>query len=48
MDETVVWNNMVCNTTVEIIWSKEVPIKLAGHDKVCVLVCLTGKADGSK
>ena len=39
---------MVSNTTVEKTGSKEVPMKSTGHDKVCVSVCLAGKADGSR
>ena len=48
MDETAVWNDMVCNTTVEKTGSKEVNMKSTGHDKVPVSVCLTGKADGTR
>ena len=48
MDKTPFWNDMVSNTNVEKTGSKEVPMKLTGHDKVCVSVCLTGKADGTR
>ena len=48
MDETAVWNDMVSNTIIQNIGSKEVNIKSTGHDKVCVSVCLTGKADGTR
>ena len=48
MDETAVWNGMVSSTTVEKIGSKEVNVKSTDHDKVCVSVCLTGKADGTR
>ena len=34
--------------TVEVTGSKEVPVKLTVHSKICVLVCLMGKANGSK
>ena len=43
--EKSVWNNMVSNTTVEKIGSKEVPMILTGHNKVCVSVCLIETAD---
>ena len=48
MDKTVVWNDMVSNTTVKIICSEEVPAKLTGYNKVRIFVFLTGKAVGSK
>lgn len=48
MEEKVAWNNMVSNTIVEVIGSKEVPMKSTGYDKVYVSVCLTGKANKSK
>ena len=48
MDETPVWNDIVSNTTVEKTGSKEVPMKLTGHDKVHVSVCLTGKTDRTR
>ena len=48
MDETVVWNDMVSNTTVEKTGSKEANMKSTGHDQVRVSVCLTGKADGTR
>ena len=48
MDETSVWNDIVSNTTVEKTGSKEVPMKLTGHGKVHVSVCLTGKTDGTR
>ena len=43
--EKSVWNNMVSNNTVEKIGSKEVPMILTGHNKVCVSVCLNETAD---
>ena len=45
INETVVWNNMVFDTTVEVTGSKEVPMKSTGHDNVRVSVCLTGRRD---
>ena len=47
MDERPVWNDMVSDTTVEKTDSKEVSMKSTGDVKVCVSVCLTGKADGT-
>ena len=35
-------------TTVEVAWSKEVPFKLTGHNKISVSICLTGKAVETK
>ena len=35
MDETAVWNDMVSETTVETTSVKDVPMKSAGHEKVC-------------
>ena len=43
--EKSVWNNMVSNNTVEKIGSKEVPMILTGHNKVCASVCLNETAD---
>ena len=48
MDETCVWNDTVSNSTVEKTCSKDVSMKRTGHDKVCVSLCLTGKADGTR
>ena len=48
MDEIPVWDDMVSNTTVEKTGSQEVYMKSTGHDKVCVSVCLAGKADGTR
>ena len=48
MEEKLVWNDMVSNTTVEKTGSKEVPMKSTGHDKVHVSICLTGKVDGTR
>ena len=39
---------MVSNSTIEKTGTKEVPLKSTGKEKVHVLVCLTGKADGTK
>ena len=47
MDETPVWYDMVFNTNVKRIDSKQIPVKSTRHDKVRVSVCLTGKADGT-
>ena len=48
MNETPVWNDMVSNTTVESTGARDVPMKSTGHDKAHVLLCLTGKGDGTK
>ena len=48
MDETSVTNDMVSNTTVEKTDSKEARMKSTGYDKVCVSVCLTRKANGTR
>ena len=48
MDETTVWADMVCGTTVDKKGSKDIPLKTNGHEKVRVLVCLAAKADGTK
>ena len=33
MDETPVWNDMISNTTVEVTGSKDVPMKITGHER---------------
>ena len=48
MDETAFWKDMVSDITVEVTRLREVPMKPTGYDKVCVSVCLTGKANPSK
>ena len=48
MDETLLWDNMVSNTTVEKTGAKSVVMKTTGHEKVMVSVCLSAKADGTK
>ena len=48
MSETAVWSDMVGNTTINSTVAKEVALKSAGNEKVCVSVCLTAKADGTK
>ena len=47
MDETSVWND-ISNTAVEVTGAKEVLLTSTGNEKIRVLVCLTGKADGTK
>ena len=39
---------MVSSTTVDKTGSKDIPLKMAGHEKVKVSVCLATKGDGSK
>ena len=48
MDKRPVWNNMISDNTIEKTGAKEVLLKSTGNEKVCVKVCLTGKADGTK
>ena len=48
MDETLVSNDMISNTTVEKTGPKKVPLKSTGNEKVRISVCLTGKADCTK
>ena len=48
MNKTSVWSDMVGNTTINSTGAKEVVLKSTGNKKVCVSVCLTAKADGTK
>ena len=48
MDETAVWADMVSDTTVDKIGSKDIILKTTGHEKVRVTVCLAAKSDGTK
>ena len=48
MDETVVWNDMISNTTIEKRGAHTVSLKSTGHEKLKITVCLTAAADGSK
>ena len=48
MDETPVWADMVTDTTVESVGKKDIPMKITGHEKVRVSVCLAAKGDGTK
>ena len=43
MDETAVWADMVANTTVDDIGTRSVSLKMTGHEKVRVSVCLSAK-----
>ena len=46
MDEIPVWQDMVRTTTKQ--GSKDVVLKSTGHEKACVSVCFTARADGQK
>ena len=48
MDETSVWNDMVSSTSTMQAGAKGVSLKTTGHKKVQVLMCPTGKWDGTK
>ena len=48
MDEPVVWQDMLSNTTVENVGEKSIRLKTTGHEKSKVSVCLATKADGTK
>ena len=47
-DETPVWNDMVSSNTIMQAGVKDVYLKTAGHKKVQVPACPTGKWDGTK
>ena len=48
MEETLVSNDMVPNTTIDKQGAKSVCLKTTGHEKCMVSVCLAAKADGTK
>ena len=48
MGETSVWNDMVSNITIDKQGEKSACLKITGHEKYMVTVCLAAKADGSK
>lgn len=48
MDETLVWDDMVSNTTVDRVGASSINLKTTGHEKVMVTVCLSAQADGKK
>ena len=48
MDETVVWAEMLSDTTVNAKGAKTITMKSTGHENVRVTVCLTATADGRK
>ena len=48
MDKTAFWSDMSGNVTVDIIGTKDVPLKSTRNKKVKVSVCLTAKADETK
>ena len=48
MDETPVWADMVSDMTVDKTGAPTITMKSTGHEKCCVSVCLTAKADRSK
>lgn len=48
MDETVVWQDMVSNTTVDNIGESTIRLKTTGHEKTKVSVCLAAEGDGTK
>ena len=48
MDETPVWDDMVSDTTVDKVGATSVNLKMTGHEKVMVTVCLSARADGTK
>ena len=48
MDETPVWCDMLSETTADKTGKKSITLKLTGHKKARVLVCLAAKADGTK
>ena len=48
MDETSIWNDMVSNTTIDKQGAKSVCLKITGHEKYMVSVCLAAKASGTK
>ena len=48
MDETPIWTDMVSDTTVDVTGKKTVTVKITGHEKSRVSVCLAAKADRTK
>ena len=48
MNERAVWYDMLCNTTVDKSGQKDVSIKSAGHEKICVSVCFTTQVTRKK
>lgn len=48
MDETLVWSDMVFDTTIDITGTDNVTVKSTGYEKSCVPVCLAAKAYGAR
>ena len=48
MDEMPVWSDMVSQTTVDHVGKRTITMKITGHEKCCVSVCLAEKAYGTK
>ena len=46
--ETPIWTDMVSDTTVDVTGKKTVTVKITGHEKSRVSVCLAAKADRTK
>lgn len=47
-DETAIWFDMVSETTVDTIGTKEISIRTTGHEKMRITVTLTACANGKK
>lgn len=47
MDEMLVWDDMVSNTTIDRVGVTSISLKMTRYEKVMVKVCLSARADGT-
>ena len=47
LDEMLVWDDMVSNTTFDRVGATSISLKVTGYEKVMVKVCLSARADGT-